>query len=109
MQLAKKFVPIILSHSLMTRQWHINQRNTQVKLTASEEELVAAGKQNVAQKAILDQEMQACRASQQENEALTQKLAKERQEWSAGEPRRQEAARRAATIQAELELLDVRS
>ena len=51
--------------------------------------------------------MQACQNMQQENAAIEQRLAQESQDWSAGEAQRREAARRAATAEAELELIDV--
>ena len=51
--------------------------------------------------------MQACQDMQQENMAIGQRLTQETQDWSAGEIQRQEAVRRAATAEAELELLDV--
>jgi len=105
---------VVLSLLLMSRrivsshqEKRFNKSNVQGELAESEEQLRAARELYLAQKAALDEEMQSCRALQQENEASAQRLAQESQEWSAGEIRRQEVARRAATAEAELELIDV--
>ena len=81
--------------------------HTQGELAVSEGKLKAGRDEFSAQKAALEREVQACQTMRQENAATEQRLAQESQDWSAGEAQRREAARRAATAEAELELLDV--